>query len=142
MTDQPQTTDTTPDELYEPSAHGVDEVNTYLADAEPDEVARVLAAEAEGKARKGIVEGPHAAVPDEATPEELLGDADPYELVRAKDQNGNEYTTTRIAALNARSTVLDHKSAVDGFGQVVRTKTVLDLRAEAADTTITTTEEN
>ena len=68
------------------------------------------------------------------TVEELLGDDDPYELVRAKDATtGAEYTTTRVAALNAGSTVLD-KPARDQFGQIVPTKTVLDLRAETNPT--------
>ena len=68
------------------------------------------------------------------TVEELLGDDDPYELVRAKDATtGAEYTTTRVAALNAGSTVLD-KPARDQFGQIVPTKTVLDLRAETTPT--------
>ena len=69
------------------------------------------------------------------TVDEQLGDANPYELVRAKDADtGAEYTTTRVAALNAGSTVLD-KPAVDGFGRVVPTKTVLDLKAEPTTTT-------
>ncbi len=68
------------------------------------------------------------------TVEELLGSDDPYELVRAKDATtGTEYTTTRVAALNAGSTVLD-KPARDQFGQIVPTKTVLDLRAETTPT--------
>ena len=68
------------------------------------------------------------------TVEELLGNDDPYELVRAKDATtGAEYTTTRVAALNAGSTVLD-KPARDQFGQLVPTKTVLDLRAETNPT--------
>lgn len=68
------------------------------------------------------------------TVEELLGSDDPYELVRAKDATtGAEYTTTRVAALNAGSTVLD-KPARDQFGQIVPTKTVLDLRAETTPT--------
>ena len=68
------------------------------------------------------------------TVEELLGSDDPYELVRAKDATtGAEYTTTRVAALNAGSTVLD-KPARDQFGQIVPTKTVLDLRAETNPT--------
>jgi hypothetical protein len=126
-------------ELYDPAAHSVDDVNAYLDTAEPDEVARVLAAEGEAeRPRKGILEGPHAAVVEEATPEELLGNDDPYEIVRAKDAAGNEYNATRVAALSAGSTVLT-KPAFDGFGQPVPTKTFLDLRAED-DTT--TTEEN
>ena len=68
------------------------------------------------------------------TVEELLGSDDPYELVRAKDATtGTEYTTTRVAALNAGSTVLD-KPARDQFGQIVPTKTVLDLRVETTPT--------
>jgi len=68
------------------------------------------------------------------TVEELLGTDDPYELVRAKDATtGAEYTTTRVAALNAGSTVLT-KPARDQFGQIVPTKTVLDLRAETNTT--------
>ena len=78
------------------------------------------------------VEDAVPAVPP--TVEELLGDDDPYELVRAKDATtGTEYTTTRVAALNAGSTVLD-KPARDQFGQIVPTKTVLDLRAETTPT--------
>jgi len=65
------------------------------------------------------------------TVEELLGDDNPYELVRAKDAtHGAEYTTTRVAALTAGSTILD-KPAVDQFGTLVPTKSVLDLRLEA-----------
>ena len=78
------------------------------------------------------VEDAVPAVPP--TVEELLGDDDPYELVRAKDATtGTEYTTTRVAALNAGSTVLT-KPARDQFGQIVPTKTVLDLRAETTPT--------
>jgi hypothetical protein len=53
-------------DLYDPSApgQGIDEVNNYLANADAVEVARVLAAEAEGKARKGVLEGPYAADED------------------------------------------------------------------------------
>jgi len=135
MSEQPQTVDlaepSVVEDAFDPAAHNVDDVNAYLEAAGPDEVARVLAAEGQtDKPRKGIVEGPHAAVVEEATPEELLGDADPYELVRAKDTAGNEYSTTRVAALSAGSTVLE-KPARDGFGQILPTKTVLDFRAEA-----------
>ena len=78
------------------------------------------------------VEDAVPAVPP--TVEELLGTDDPYELVRAKDATtGAEYTTTRVAALNAGSAVLG-KPAVDTFGQIVPTKTVLDLRAETTPT--------
>lgn len=41
-------------EPFDPTAHKQDEVLAYLADAEPDEVERVKAAEAEGDDRKGI----------------------------------------------------------------------------------------
>ena len=68
------------------------------------------------------------------TVEELLGSDDPYELVRAKDATtGTEYTTTRVAALNAGSTVLD-KPARGQFGQFVPTRPVLDLRVETTPT--------
>lgn len=55
-------------DLFDPSAdgNGLDEVNNHLANAEPDEVARVLALEAAGKKRKGILEGPYAPDPDAA----------------------------------------------------------------------------
>ena len=77
------------------------------------------------------VEEAPAAAP---TVEELLGTDDPYELVRAKDATtGAEYTTTRVAALNAGSAVLT-KPARDQFGQIVPTKTVLDLQAETNPT--------
>lgn len=82
---------------------------------------------------------PPAPVEDTApveppTVDELLGTDDPYELVRAKDATtGAEYTTTRVAALNAGSTVLT-KPARDQFGQIVPTKTVIDLRAETNTT--------
>lgn len=123
--------ETTETEIFDPAGYTVDGVNEYLETAEPDEVARVLAAEsATDKPRKGIVDGPHAAVPEEATPEELLGEQDPYEMVRAKDAtSGAEYTTTRIAAINAGSKVLA-KRAMDDWGYPVPTKTVLDLRVE------------
>lgn len=45
---------------FDPSAHTADEVNDHLAAADADERERVLAAEYEGQARKGILEGPHA----------------------------------------------------------------------------------
>lgn len=144
MSDQPQDTTAATGagevELFDPAAHNVAEVNDHLAASDPDEVARVLSAEAEAETpRKGIVEGPHVAVVEAATVEDLLGEQNPYEVVRAKDAQGNEYSTTRIAALNAGSTVLE-KPALDQWGQIVPTKTVLDFRAEATDTTIT--EEN
>ena len=45
---------------FDPAEHTVAQVNAYLADADEDERARVLAAEADGRARRGIVEGPHS----------------------------------------------------------------------------------
>lgn len=42
-------------QLYDPSNYTVDEVNAYLSEASPEERERVLAAEREGKARKGIL---------------------------------------------------------------------------------------
>lgn len=43
-------------ELYDPGAHRVAEVSAYLASADPAERARVIEAEAAGKARKTITE--------------------------------------------------------------------------------------
>lgn len=44
------------DDQYDPSYHTVVEVNAYLASADPEERERVLEAERNGKARKGILE--------------------------------------------------------------------------------------
>lgn len=41
---------------YDPGAHNVDEVLAYLESADAEETERVLAAEAEGKARKTILD--------------------------------------------------------------------------------------
>jgi hypothetical protein len=43
-------------EPYDPTSHTVDEVVAVLQDADADERARIIAAEAAGKARKGITE--------------------------------------------------------------------------------------
>lgn len=52
-------------ELYDPTDHSVAEVLDYLADKDPEEIARVLEAEAAGKDRKGVAEGaPTPIVPD------------------------------------------------------------------------------
>lgn len=53
------TVEETPD-AYDPSQYGVREVNAYLADADEDERKRVLVAEAEGKARSTILNGPYS----------------------------------------------------------------------------------
>lgn len=45
---------------FDPAAHNVEQVNAYL-EQHPDEVERVLAAEATGKGRQGVLQGPHAA---------------------------------------------------------------------------------
>ena len=58
-----------------------DSVNDYI-EAHPDEREAVLAAEAEGQNRKGIVEGPHSQMADAGT----QGDA-----------NGTKDTTTKGA---------------------------------------------
>lgn len=47
-------------EGYDPGGHTVAQVNAHL-DEHPEEVEAVLKAEREGKARRGILEGPHAA---------------------------------------------------------------------------------
>lgn len=136
--DEPQVDavdETTP---YDPAAHTVDEVLAHLATVDPTEVARILAAEEAGQARKTILASRFAVEAEQtepATVEELLGDDDPYERVRARS-NGEppvEYTTTRVAALSAGSTVLE-KPALDQFGIAYPTKPVLDLSGEATPT--------
>lgn len=52
---------------YDPGQHTVAEVNDWLVNADPTEVERVLNAEYDGQARKGIIEGPHANL-TETTP--------------------------------------------------------------------------
>lgn len=123
---------------YDPAEHNVDEVLEHLEDVHPDEVARILAAEEAGQGRKTILGSRFAAEAEQtepATVEELLGDANPYELVRARTTGEEpvEYTTTRIAALNAGSTVLE-KPAADQFGIAYPTKPVLDLSGETTPT--------
>lgn len=59
----PEADDAHPDALvgvdtagpFDPSEHTVEEVVEYLADADAEEKARVLAAEAAGKARKSLL---------------------------------------------------------------------------------------
>jgi hypothetical protein len=50
---------------FDPSQHTIADVNEHL-DRYPDDTARVLAAEAAGKSRAGILHGPHGAAPDVA----------------------------------------------------------------------------
>jgi hypothetical protein len=50
-----------------------DDVNDYIAE-HPDEREAVLAAERDGQARKGILEGPHADAPDLRTDSEREAD--------------------------------------------------------------------
>lgn len=45
---------------FNPADHTVAEVLAHLADADEEERSRVLGAEAEGKGRRGILQGPHA----------------------------------------------------------------------------------
>lgn len=54
---QPETVVETPTavEVFDPSGHTVEEVNTYLAGVDDTERERVLAAERDGQARKGVV---------------------------------------------------------------------------------------
>jgi len=65
-----------------------------------------------------------------------MSEPNPYELVRAKDKAGNEYTTTRVAAETSGVKIID-KPAVDEFGQVVPTKTHLELKAESSSSSTT-----
>lgn len=46
--------------LFDPAGHTVAQVNAYLAGADAGERERVLRAEAAGRNRRGIVEGPHS----------------------------------------------------------------------------------
>lgn len=46
---------------FDPTTHSVEEVNAHLEGADSAELARVLDAEQTGKARTGILSGPHAA---------------------------------------------------------------------------------
>lgn len=48
---------------FDPAEHTVTQVNAHLAGADAGERARVLQAEAEGRARRGILSGPHAGQP-------------------------------------------------------------------------------
>lgn len=50
--------------VFDPAEHGVHEVNAYLAAADPPERERVLQAEAEGKGRATILNGPHSDSPE------------------------------------------------------------------------------
>lgn len=70
---------------YDPNDYTVDQVNEYLATADETETQRVLAAEAEGQARKGILEGPHAEAPDAGQ-----GDADGTADTTTKGQTFSE----------------------------------------------------
>lgn len=45
---------------FDPAEHTVAQVNAYLADADRGERERVLQAEAEGRARRGVLSGPHS----------------------------------------------------------------------------------
>lgn len=126
-------TDTQP-EVYDPSDHNADEVLAYLADAPADEAERVLQAEAAGKARKTVLDSTVAAAVEDVQPPsvaEQLAQADPYEMVRARSAGDApfEYSTTRVAALSAGSTILD-KPARDEFGALLPHKPVVDLAAE------------
>lgn len=45
---------------FQPADHTVADVNAHLSDADPAERERVLQAEAEGKGRRGVLQGPYA----------------------------------------------------------------------------------
>lgn len=47
-------------EVFDPAQHNMDEVNEHLEHADDAERERVLQAESEGKARQGILTGPHS----------------------------------------------------------------------------------
>lgn len=50
---------------FDPAEHTIAEVNAWL-DEHPDDTARVLRAETEGKMRAGVMHGPHGTPPDVA----------------------------------------------------------------------------
>lgn len=81
---------------YNPNDYTVDEVNAYLAD-HPDEREAVLAAETDGKARKGILEA-------DAAPAEQ-GDAD-----------GTADTTTKGQTFAEAAENVAHQEAVGYVG--------------------------
>lgn len=56
---------TAADGAFDPGKHNVDEVTAYLADADDDERARVIASETDGKNRKSIAEWEPAPADDE-----------------------------------------------------------------------------
>jgi hypothetical protein len=62
---------------FDPAAHSVAQVNSYLAE-HPDDVSSVLAAETSGKARRGILSGPYApsAEPESEPESESEGSAE------------------------------------------------------------------
>lgn len=51
-----------------------------------------------------------------------MSDTNPLELVRVKDPDGGEYTTTRAHAKNIGATVTD-KPTVDDYGRILPAKT-------------------
>jgi hypothetical protein len=118
------------EELYDPGAHTVDEVNDYLGTVHDAEIDRVLEAEQAGKARVGILSGPYA---DEEGPVGITGQAAPdvpsdaptaatYDLVRVKDETtGTEFSVSGVFAESAGLTVID-KPAVDDFGRAIPAK--------------------
>lgn len=65
-------------EQYDPADHTVQEVQAYLAKADPAEVKRVQDAEAAGTARKGIVEY-------QPSPSDVKASGDGYTRVLVKD---------------------------------------------------------
>jgi hypothetical protein len=77
-----------------------DDVNAYI-EAHPDERDAVLAAEADGQNRKGIVEGPHAASNDEPA----QGDA-----------NGTADTSTKGQTFAEAAAAYNEQSALGYFG--------------------------
>jgi hypothetical protein len=77
-----------------------DSVNDYI-EAHPDEREAVLAAEAEGQNRKGIVEGPHAA---------------PAETPEQGDANGTADTTTKGQTFAEAAEAVTHVESVGYYG--------------------------
>lgn len=83
---------------YDPNDYTVDQVNDYLANADEDEAKRVLEAESNGQARKGVMEGPHNPAPGESTPEQSEAEADAQAEAGRLSTKGADFSEAAEAA--------------------------------------------
>lgn len=103
----------------DPADFTVDQVNAYLATADDDEKTRVLAAEQEGEARKGILEG--SAAKDDDTPADDTADATPEDsgVIRDPDAQSDpdaapkDETPTGQGTVNQEGAPADLVAAAD-----------------------------